>query len=368
MRAGGAWRGGTSRADSPSMRLACLVLLTGCGLSSGDQPSPDVFARDCIQTIDTGPTLPNGPIAIVLTSACSDASMIDNLQIYDNVLESVTSFTQAGAKYHRARIADLDNSGGVETLGLVDDTLSYVAWNGITEPRPTRVDYARPFEDLQVADLDRDHHADVVVAGDGAIRVTLGTGTLPSAVAATDEQVLLSGKPFRAVAIAPTGELYYLAQKHDEDPVEIGVAHATSMSPPTYAVTESTMDAGGPVRQLVLADVDGDGVLDAIGLTSHVFVRSSRTGTVSFLPEAALAIAAGDNDADGVREPLFLAADGASVRRVRIASDGSLTSEHVLDVHAQALAVGDFDANGIADIATVDRLGRATSAVSVYRF
>jgi tetratricopeptide (TPR) repeat protein len=37
--------------------------------------------------------------------------------------------------------------------------------------------------------------------------------------------------------------------------------------------------------------------------------------TVNFLDEAALAISTGDTDADGIDEPVFLAADGPSVRR-----------------------------------------------------
>jgi len=40
----------------------------------------------------------------------------------------------------------------------------------------------------------------------------------------------------------------------------------------------------------------------------------------------------------------------------------------VIDVHGQTLTVGDFDSNGIADVAVVDRLGRTGSTVSLYRF
>jgi len=359
---------GTLRAETGDMRLACsLLLVTGCGLSS-EQPAPDVYARDCIQTIDRGPTLYNGPLAIVLTSACTDTSMIDNVQLYDGVLESVTGFLAPGQRYRGTRIAEIDGTGSIDTIGLTDSASAYVAWIGATLAMPTRVDYARPFDDLAVADLDHDQKPDVIVAGDDAIRVALGTGTLRTTIATTDEQVLLSGKPFKNLARSIKGDLFYLAQAPGGTSVELGVARASASAPLAFTATTLGTDAAGLTRSLAIADVDGDGLADAIGQASRLFVFSSRTQTVSFLDETALAISTGDLDADGVDDAAFLAADGTSVRRIRIAADGSLTAEHVLDVHGQTLTVGDFDSNGIADVAVVDRLGRTGSTVSLYRF
>ncbi len=349
------------------MRLACtLVLVTGCGLSSGD--APDLYTRDCIRTMDRGPTLPNGPTALVLTSACSDASMIDNVQWYENKLQSVTSHTAYGAKYRATRIADLDGQDAVETIGILDSAPSYVAWFGVTMAHPMRVNYTQDFDDLTVADLDRDTKAEIIVAGGDALRVSGVPSTEPAPVISpTDERTLVAGKAFRNVAASTKNELFYLAQPLGSTTVEIGVARATPADPFAFTATALGTDAAG-TRSLTIADVDGDGLPDAIGTAARIFVVGSRTGTVSFLDEAALAISTGDTDADGIAEPLFLAADGASVRRIHIAADGSLSAEHLLDVHAQAMTVGDFDGNGIADVATLDKIGRTGATVSLYRY
>jgi hypothetical protein len=352
-----------------TMRLACtLVLVTGCGLSSGDEPSADLYTRDCIRTMDRGPTLPNGPTALVLTSACSDASMVDNVQWYEGKLASLTSHTAYGAKYRATRIANLDGQYSVETIGIVDSAPSYVAWFGVTMAHPMRVNYMQDFDDLTVADLDRDTKSEIIVAGGDALRVSSVPSTEPAPVIApADERILVSGKAFKTVAASAKNELFYLAQPLGSQTVEIGVARASGTDPYAFTATALSQDSAG-ARGLTIADVDGDGLADAIGTAARIFVVGSRTGTVHFLDEAALAISTGDTDADGIDEPVFLAADGASVRRIRIAADGSLTSEHLLDVHAQAMTVGDFDGNGIADVATLDKIGRTGATVSLYRY
>jgi hypothetical protein len=351
------------------MRFAyTLILVTGCGLSSGDEPTADLYTRDCIRTMDRGPTLPNGPLALVLTSACTDASMVDNVQWYENKLASVTSHTAFGAKYRATRIAQLDGLYGVETIGLVDTAPSYVAWFGYTMAHAMRVNYTQDFDDLTVADLDRDTKSEIIVAGGDSLRVATVPSTIPAPqITPTDERTLVSGKAFKNVAASTKNELFYLAQPLGSQTVEIGVARASSTDPFAFTATALASDAAG-ARSLTIADVDGDGLPDAIGTAARIFVASSRTGTVSFLDEAALAISTGDTDADGIDEPVFLAADGASVRRILVAADGSLSSEHLLDVHAQAMTVGDFDGNGIADVATLDKIGRTGATVSLYRY
>lgn len=349
-----------------AMRLACtLVLVAGCGLSSGDDP--ETFSLDCIRTMDRGPTLPGGPLALVLTSTCTDASRVSNVGWYENQLETVTSFGDLGTRYRATRIANLDGMDGVETIGLVDSAPSYVAWFGVTLVQPMHVNYAQDFDDLTVADLDRDGKPEVIVAGGDSLRASSMPGRAPSAqVTSTDERVLVAGKAFRNAVATTKNELYYLAQPLGSATVEIGVARASASDPFAFTATPLGSDTTG-ARSLIVADVDGDGIADAIGTAARIFVFGSRTGTLQFLDEAALAISTGDTDADGVDEPVFLAADGESVRRVRIAGDGSLTAEHLHDVHAQAMTVGDFDANGIADIATLDKIGRAGSTVSLFR-
>lgn len=295
-------------------------------------------------------------------------------QDYEGTLESLISYAMPGARYRRTLMAHLESAAPIDTLGLLDTTPAYVAWPGqALMPRPLRVDYTRPFDDLAIADLNRDNAPDMVVAGDGAIRVVLGKpGTLPSAVAASEEIPVLSGKPFAALAVTQLGataapDLFYIARSPGAASVELGIARQSSYDPPAYAIEQMVTKENGPLLPLVVADVDGAGIPDVMGATPTVFVRSSKSGSLTFLPEGALAIAAGDVDGDGVAEPIFLTADGASVRRVRLSPEGALASELLVAAGGQALAVGDFDERGVADVALVEELGRAGSRVAVYR-
>jgi hypothetical protein len=351
------------------MRTVLWVgMVAGCNLQGG-AADPDVIARECIQTVDSGPTLGSGPLAIVLSSTCSGSARIQNLQYHGDTLSETTSFEELGARYHRLVIAELDGAPGVETVGLVDSS-SYVAFVGISLVQPTRVDYARPFDDLAITDVNADGQPDVVVAGDAALRVSLGTpDAFPSP---TDELTLLSDKRFTAVAATQLGverapALAFLATALDGSGGELGIARQTSSAPPAFTIEDTIPSHGEPTVPLQVADVDGDGVPDVIGATEELFVRSGKHGTFSFYPDSARSLALGDLDGDGILDPIFVGADGASVSRLRIAPDGALSVEPLLETEADALTVGDFDNDGSLDVAVVRRLGRGDSTLAVYR-
>ncbi len=348
------------------MRLAWL-LASGCSLytnSSPPAPQPDIYPLDCLRTADDGAALGFEQDAVVASSACTGSSWMH--YVYDQPLESIEDYSSAvPGVFRRVLVADIDGAPPIDIVGLVDGESSYTAYtSSLLMPQAQHVAYERAWSDLAIADLDGDGQPDVIVAGDGAIRVTLGKpGALTAEVAASDEHELLNGKPFEAVAVVEVAgkpALFYAT------PGELGLA--TSTGPLTYAIAQTWPAAAGPALPLVIADVDGDGRPDVIGATSQLFVWSSASGNVSSLAEGALAIAAGDVG-EGIAEPIFLAADGKSVRRAIVAADGSLSSEPLLDAGGGALAVGDFDANGRADVALVQgSLGHAGTALAVYRF
>lgn len=361
------------------MRIAVCLLATGCnfyfGGRSHDAPGPtvDTFSRDCIRTISAGPTLPRGPTAIVITSACTSTSMVENLQFYQGSLESVQSYGVSGARYRSTLLADVDGNGTTDTIGFVDNAPAYVVWPGqAVMPRAQRVDYTLLAEDIVIADLNGDRLPDVVFSGMGWVDAALARpgAPPPTKITLDDAVTVMTTKTFASIAVTqlgdhPAPDIFYIGRSRDG--LELGVALQTAQDPPAYTIVQEIAQPAGPHLPLVLADVDGDGIADVIGAAPTVFVRSSKHGTISFLPEGALAIAAGDVDGDGIAEPIFLTSDGASLRRVQISGVGSLTSEHLLSAGGEALAVGDFDADGIDDIALVEKLGRAGSQVVVYR-
>ena len=123
----------------------------------------------------------------------------------------------------------------------------------------------------------------------------------------------------------------------------------------------------GGMNIVRIADVDGDYINDVIGAGARIFVRTSRTRTIQFLGERARGIAVGDVDGDGIAEPVYLTEDGAAVRRVYVATDGTLTSDSLLDVGGDLLAVADVDANDVADILLARKTKTADSSVVLYR-
>lgn len=316
------------------LRLWWVVVLSGCSLyfSSGDDdddampPSPDAYgdptvvARPCIRAVAVGELLLGGTDNVFLTYVC-DVDGAGAIIEYFNWTNG--QLTPAGPArgdvqepFERALIVDSDGRLPIDVLTI--NKFSPGGWvflgNG-----GWRYESARPFSDATAANLDGVAPYELVFAGDNAIRMQLG-------MFAQNETELVTGKPFVSVAVAQLGttaarrDLFYVAGT-PTGPTELGIALQTSAQPLTYQMTTLVTEPNGPRLPLVVADVDGDAIGDVIGATSHVFVRSSKTGTLLYLEETASALAAGDTDGDGIAEPVFITGDRTAVRRVRVADE-----------------------------------------------
>ena len=103
------------------MRVMAWLLIAGCDLSVTSGPAlVATWERDCIRTLDTGSTTPLGN-TIVLTSACTDASLVEHVAYYDDVLTQVSSGTQPGYRYQRVVLAEIDDGPGPDVVGVVDE-------------------------------------------------------------------------------------------------------------------------------------------------------------------------------------------------------------------------------------------------------
>lgn len=337
---------------------------------------PVYLERDCVRTIDAA-SLWFGPTTILTTEACSALGEVDLYDDESGSFSNVAGTSSMGYRYRRTIVADI-GGGPSQTVGQVDHagsststTLMAMTWGA--HVAPVFASYARPFHDIAIGDVNRDALPDIIAVGDGAIRVRLGTGgPLPATVPASDEHDLLSGKPYAAAAVTQLGasarpDLFFVAGTPTSPSVELGIALQDPADPLAYSIAHVETDANGPILPLVVADIDGDEIPDVIGAAGHVFAWTSASGSIRYLDQGARAIVVGDVDGDGRPEPIFLDASGSSVRRVRLAADGSLTSEPLISAGGTALAVGDFDADGNADIALLEGTpGLAGTRIAVY--
>lgn len=364
-------------------RLVICSVLAGCNLYFDASPprqavdaaaiDPDVLALPCIHTLSAGRLLPDGPDSILTTHGCTGGPVVVDAQYASGALAMVDAHADWGYQFSRTIVADVDGVPPSDVLALAapgGPSLWAFVRAANAGPSGYGVGFARPIKDVATADVDRDGKIDLVVAGDGAIRIARGTGQLPASVAAADEQELATGKSFAYVAVAPLGgvaarDLFYLATT-PAGSLELGVMIQAAASPLAFT-TETFAEPAGPMLPLVVADVDGDGIADVIGATSRVFVRSSRLGGLTFLDEQAAAIAVGDLDGDGVAEVVFVTAKATAVKRVNIAPSGALSSELVVADGGGALAVADVDGDGSADIILVKERDQPASRVVVHR-
>ncbi|HVV84087.1 MAG TPA: VCBS repeat-containing protein [Kofleriaceae bacterium] len=253
---------------------------------------------------------------------------------------------------------DLDGDGdldavvtdGVAVRALVDD-------GGTLTPGDAVLAGSFP-QNLAIADLDHDGHADVAVTAlrDKAVTVLLGRGDGTFAGAP-----LLAGPPAaRAVALGDldgNGRPDLVTVPADSEDVEVRFTGAGgALGPPVPLVVERRQQPA-----VTIADVDGDGRLDILTTSgrglAYFLGRPGGTfsGELGVLVGGAPATSLAVTDLDGDRHPDVVLAPGAndSVDVLYARPVGSFELPVSLTVHAQpvAVAAGDLDGDGLPDLA-----------------
>lgn len=367
------------------MKLVVLALLvSGCSLywetedddapanDGGSPSSPNVLERPCIRALAGGDLAPSEPEEIFLTYVCDGGAIIEDVRYDAGALVGLNARADFQDRAVRVIQADLDGAWPNDVLNVAEHSpqawaFMRAAWGG---PSGYNLGFPHPFSDIAVARLDANPQADFVIAGDNAIRI------VPNLLNSFDwlhiaETDVLTGRPYRYVAVAPLGgdeglDLFYVAGGQGQA-VELGTALQTGSM--TFTLDTSTTLPPGNVLPLVVADVDGDLEPDVIGAAPNVFVRSSKYGVLVTSTEPASALAAGDVDADGIPDPVFISGDGASVRVVKlatIAGQPTLAGAPLLDDGGDQIALADVDGDHRSDIVLVKDATQPTSRLVLH--
>ena len=333
--------------------FACVV---GCG---EETPTPDAgpdryrVDRTCISSLVSGPTNPGAWDELLITHGCEgEERLFETFQYGPGEIVGLIGthllFRFELIRIVAGRIIGIEQSGNIAVV--IGPSL-----------RLTRFEHT--LDDLTQLDLDGDGALDWVTVGTTSVRrAALMNREL---IAAVEEVPLLTGKPFRYIAVAELGgsalpDLFYVT-----DLGEIGMAIQTS--PDVFTAQTLATDPGTP-RRLHVADVDGDGRDDVVGAAGHLFVYSSKRGAVALFDEPVHAVSVGDfYDIDGVGEPVFITKDRKAVRRVIVEADGTLRSEPLIDGGGDLMTVGDMDGDSRDDIVLVHDAGTPTSWLRLHR-
>jgi len=356
--------------------IGSLLLLGAC-TSGPVTPLVETYERDCIAAIAAGGVLHGTDAdALVVTYGCAGQPSRMDIVALDEAGLTARHGVGFDGPVREARVLELDGAAPAEVVALADDGFGYAAWfSGPTSP-PRTTAYGRAFAGLATADLDLDTIPDVIVAGDGEIRVALAEDPRATPVVLPGDEATLFGTwgVEGAADIVDVGtrpgvllhQLVYVATT-PTGAYQLGILLENAYQPMSYYLAQTMPLPPGPRLPLVMADVEGDGTLDAIGATGNVFVLGSASGGVATLAEGALAIDAG-RFYEPHDEAVFLARDGRSIKRVFAAGAALGASEQVLlDEEARAFAVGDLDGNGVDDFAVVHgRLGQPGTRVRVH--
>jgi len=357
--------------------LVVSALLSGCSLyfDNGDDDALDggtfgdaalpsnVVARSCIRAVAVGDFMLGGNDEIFLTYVCDApgaGGIIEYLTYTGGALVAGTARADYQEPFVRATVG---NDGQLPSKVLTIQQYNpggwvFASWGGY------RYASTRPIADAVLANFDNMAGGDFVFAGDNAIRMQ--DGLFPQGTQ-LDEIEVLSGKPFTRVAVANLGgdaalDLFFVASSQAGN--ELGIAIQTA--PKTFSLGDVVADPATKPVPLVVADVDGDQLPDVIGGTSHLFVRSSKTGTLTFLEEQPAEVATGDVNGDGVVDAVYLTADRTQVRRVVVSATGLLTSAPLLASGGDAFAIGDLDGDHRGDIVLLHGIGTTSSTMSVH--
>ncbi len=282
-------------------------------------------------------------------------------------------------------VADLDGDGIPDIITAnrgryrnPGDTVSVLLGNGDGTFRPQQTFQVGPYPDaVAVADLTGDGKPDIITAnggsgfnpgdtvsvlpgnGDGTFRPqqTFQVGAYPSALVVAD----LTGDGKADVITANAGSFTTFGGTVS---VLLNNGHGSFPTPQTYPV-------GPGADAVAVADLNGDGIADLV--TANSYSGNSYSGTVSvlwgngdgtFQPQQTLpvgsspsAVAVADFNGDGI--PDLITANGSS-RTVSVLlgnGDGSFQTPQTFRAggYSDAVAVADLNGDGIPDVITADR-------------
>ncbi|MEO8553828.1 MAG: hypothetical protein ABI678_27835 [Kofleriaceae bacterium] len=360
-------------------RLWLLLLVPGCSLyfghSGDDHPGPgpdpeppdsaqgeaDLLARPCIRAAAVGSFLLGGSDDVFLTYVC-DANGAGAIIEYDSLTPTDVAPGTAHADFQQpfVRLRVTPWQGAAEQV-IAFNEFDPGGWilgaNGGSSWGTTRATTDAFF---MPGTYDTMYYV-----GDQAIH----TEHFPAWDPGDPPADLAVGKPFRYATGGAFGgtsgkDIFYVTGAAGE-PHELGTL--VRQADGTYAQGPTESLPAGAVAPLAVADVDGDGVADVVGLATKVFVRSSRTGTISYLDGSATMVTTGDFDGDHVSEVAYLTGDRSAIRRATMASDGTLTSMLLVTYGGDDFAVGDLDHNGHADLAIIRDRGQQSSTLKFLR-
>ena len=349
------------------VRLACAaVLLSGCTLYFGpDEPTPDPqpqpqpdptgerLERECISGVAGGELVAVNWDELFMTWGCH--GIWGEAASWGPMLVGLTGCCGFPFEVELLRVQD------AWAMSITNDRrMLFQFGTGFPQTR-----FEHTLDDVVRIDFDGDGTADYITSGDDLVR----RGPVPSqpydAIPAVTETTLLSGKAYQYLAVTDLGgstaaDIFYSTKSG-----ELGLAIQTTPG----VFTHQTLGSGADPQRPYVADVDGDGLDDVIGASPHVFIYKTTTHTLVQLPDTARAIAVGDVDADGIAEPVFLTASGTQVRRVvGLSTAGTPVSKELLNTtEAQALALADVDGDMRSDVALIHELGQVTSWLELRR-